>query len=255
MTIDVYTATGSKKGTATLPKALFEAPINEGLMHQALVRQQSNRRVGIAHAKSRGEIQGSTRKLFAQKGTGRARRGSVRSPLLRGGNKAFGPRSDANYFKDMPRIMRRRALSSCLSQQAKNGSILGLENYPDTIKTQDLEKLLKKLPVDLGRRILFVTAGRHNALTLSARNLQGVKTVQAAYLNPEDVLVARHIIFFVDALQRAEEVFGEKKQKIQKSEKAKEEEVDEKAKVAPKPKKTTKARKAASPSSSAKSSK
>jgi len=213
VTIDVYTATGTKKGTVTLPKDLFEVAINEGLMHQAVVRQQSNRRSPVAHTKTRGEIRGSTRKLFAQKGTGRARRGPVRSPLLKGGSKAFGPRSNANFTKDMPRTMRRKALFSCLSLQAKAKNIIGLENYPDTVKTKDFVKLLEKLPVDIGRNILFVTAGRHESLSLSARNVGKVKTILAAYLNPEDVLRARHIVFLVDAIKKAEEVFSNKEKK------------------------------------------
>ncbi len=208
MKVDVYTATGTKKGTVDLPAALFGASVNEGLMHQALVRQQGNRRNAIAHVKSRGEVQGSTRKLFAQKGTGRARRGSVRSPLLRGGGKAFGPRNDANFTKNMPRSMRRAALKSCLSLQAKNEKILGLENYPEEIKTKTVMELLKKMPVEIGRKIVFVLPGSHPSLARSVRNIPNIKTVQAAYLNPEDVLGAHHLIFFVDALKKAEEVFG-----------------------------------------------
>ena len=216
MTIDVYSATGTKKGTASLPKALFEAPINETLMHQAVVRQQSNRRSPVAHVKSRGEVQGSTRKLFRQKGTGRARRGSIRAPLLRGGGKAFGPRNNANFTKDMPRQMRRNALFSCLSLQAKQKNILGLESYPDTIKTKDMVALLGKLPVELGRRILFVLPEKHNALSLSARNVPGVKTILASYLNPEDVLTARHIVFVDGALKAAEDTFISKEAKEEK---------------------------------------
>lgn len=207
MTIDVYSATGAKKGTATLPKELFEATINDGLMHQALVRQQSNRRAAIAHVKTRGEVAGSTRKLFQQKGTGRARRGPANSPLLRSGGKAFGPRKVANFEKDMPKKMRRAALASCLSLQAKSKKIIGLESYPETIKTKDVVAMLSKMPVDLGRRILVVTPETHVPLALSVRNVPGVRIINAAYLNPEDVLVSHHIIFMVDALKKAEEVF------------------------------------------------
>lgn len=210
MTIDVYTATGEKQGTLELPAALFGAPINMGLMHQAVVMQQSNRRAAIAHTKTRGEIRGSTRKLFPQKGTGRARRGPVRSPLLKGGNKAFGPRNTANFIKKMPHGMRRAALLSCLSAQAKRGAILGLASYPDTVKTKAAAMLLRKLPVELGRPILVVTPGPHRGLMLSIRNLPRVKAIMAAYLNPEDVLKARHLIFLTEAITKAEEVFGKK---------------------------------------------
>ena len=208
MTIDVYSATGAKKGTATLPKALFEVPVNQDLMHQAVVRQQSNRRAPIAHVKSRGEVQGSTRKLFRQKGTGRARRGSIRAPLLRGGGKAFGPRNTRNFIKNMPRKMRRAALFSSLTAQAQNNTIIGLEGYDADIKTKTLYALLPKLPVDIGRKILFVVPERNEKLYRSSRNVQGVKTVTAGYLNPEDILGARHIIFVGDALKKAEEVFA-----------------------------------------------
>ena len=207
MNIDVYTSTGTKKGTATLPKALFEAPINEGLMHQAVVRQQSNRRTPVAHVKSRGEVQGSTHKLFRQKGTGRARRGSVRAPLLRGGGKAFGPRNTVNFIKNMPKKMRRNALFSSLSLQAKNESIIGLESFTEEPKTKKGQELLKKLPVELGRKILFVTPEKNESLTRSVRNIPNVKVVNAAYLNPEDVLAAKNIVFLVDAIKKVEEVF------------------------------------------------
>ncbi len=208
MTIDVYTAAGTKKGTVPLPKALFEGTINQGLMHQAVVRQQNNARRTIAHAKNRGEVHGSTRKLFQQKGTGRARRGPIRSPLLRGGGKAFGPRKNENYATRMPQKMRRAALISALTAQAKNGIIVGLENYPATIKTKDAQAMLLKMPVEFGRKILIVTPEKHKGMTLSVRNLPNVKTVMAAYLNPVDVLGSRHIIFMVDALKKAEEVFS-----------------------------------------------
>lgn len=207
MKIDVYTALGTKKGSLELPAVMFEAPIRKGLMHLALVRQQSNRRHPIAHVKHRGEIAGSTKKLFQQKGTGRARRGPIRSPLLRGGGKAFGPRNEANFRKEMPKKMRRAALFSCLSLRAKEGAILGLEDYPDEVKTKTCLALLKKLPIELGRKITIVLPRRHRGLELSARNLPGVKTLLAGYLNPEDVLGSKNIIFLVEAVRVAEETF------------------------------------------------
>ena len=129
MTIPVYSSTGEKQKSMELPMSLFGAPLNKGLMHQMLMLQQSNRRSAIAHVKHRGEIAGSTKKLYEQKHTGQARRGSIRSPLLRGGGKSFGPRSDANFTRNMPKGMRHAALRSFLSFQAKQCSILGLEVY------------------------------------------------------------------------------------------------------------------------------
>lgn len=209
MKIPVYSATGEKEKEFELPASLFGVKPNTGLVHQVLLLQQSNRRNPIAHTGSRSEIQGSTRKLYAQKGTGRARRGSIRSPLLRGGNKAFGPKKNANFMKRMPKAMRHQALCSCLSLRAREeGVFLGLEGYPETVKTKEFLALFKKLPVSLGRRILVVLSEKHRALTLSARNVPGVKTILAAYLNPEDVLVSRNIIFLEGAIEKAAKVFG-----------------------------------------------
>ena len=217
MNIDVYTATGTKKGTVALPKELFEAPVNEGLMHQAVVRQQSNKRKSISFVKRRGDIQGSTRKLFQQKGTGRARRGSVRSPILRGGSKSFGPSKLANYVKGMPKKMRRASLFSALSAQAKNGTIVALESYPDKISTSEAVKMLQKMPVNLGRKIVIVTPDKHAHLCLSTGNLHAVETVMVQYLNPELVLGASHLVFMVDAIKKAEEIFGGKtEEKVEK---------------------------------------
>lgn len=180
-------------------------------MHQALLRQQANRRQPVAHVKTRGEVRGSTRKLYAQKHTGRARRGAVRSPLLRGGGKIFGPRNTRNPGFDMPKKMRRAALFSCLSFQAKRGLIVGLQEYPDRIKTKDFVQFLAKLPVQKGRPILFVVAEQHRGLTLSSRNVPKLKVITAPYLNPEDILRSYHLIFLVDALKKAEEIFGKEK--------------------------------------------
>lgn len=209
MQTDLFSAIGTKVKEFTLPASLFEAPVNNGLMHQALVRQQSNARRSTAHTKSRGEVMGSTKKMFAQKHTGKARRGPVRAVGLRGGGKAFGSKKDRNYVKDMPQKMRHAALRSCLSLQAKQeGAILVLENYPATIKTKTLSALLGKLPVEQGRRILFVTAASHESLRLSTRNITGVKTVAASYLNPADVLGSKYLIFLEEAITVAEKMFG-----------------------------------------------
>ena len=210
MKIDLYSATGTKKGTLELPEGLFGARVNMDLMHQAVLMQQSNRRSAIAHVKNRGEVRGSTRKVYAQKHTGRARRGPVRSPLLKGGGKAFGPRNDANFTKNMPKEMRHAALRSCLSAQAKNGAILGLENYPETIKTKAFHGLLGKLPVQIGRRILFVVPEKHKALWMSSRNVPRIKVITAAYLNPEDVLNSKSIVFVGDSVERAAKIFASK---------------------------------------------
>jgi large subunit ribosomal protein L4 len=210
MIIDIFSSTGSKVKTMELPASLFGADVNWGLMHQMVTLQQANRRQSPAHVKTRAEVSGSTRKIVAQKHTGGARHGNIRNPLMRGGGKNFGPRNDKNYTKDMPQKMRQAALRSALTVQAGKGVILGLEGYPESIKTKAMSDLLKKLPVDLGRRIVFVMPAAHKQLQLSARNIEGVKTITANYLNLEDILNARHIIFVADAIEKADAIFGKK---------------------------------------------
>ncbi len=210
MTIDVFSATGSKVKSMDLPTSLFGADVNWGLMHQAVVMQQANRRQSPAHVKTQSEVQGSTRKIRAQKHTGGARHGAIRNPIMRGGGKIFGPRNIMNHTKDMPKKMRHAALRSCLSVMAEKGAILAIESFPDTIKTKTLTELLKKLPIEHGRKMLIVSPSEHKSLQLSARNIAAVETVRAAYLNAEEVLNARNIIFLVDAIEEADSIFGKK---------------------------------------------
>lgn len=252
MQIDVFSATGSKTKSMDLPASLFGAPVNYGLMHQAVVMQQSNARQSAAHVKTRGEVSGSTKKMFAQKHTGRARSGPLRSPTHRGGGKAFGPRNEKNFIKDMPKKMRHAALRSALSLQAEKKAVFGLESFPDEVKTKAVATLLKKMPLEHGRRILLVTPGTHTALYLSSRNVAGVKTVAASYLNTEDVLNARHVIFLTDAIAKAEELFGKKElaaklgRKIAKKEQSAEPKTEKKAAKKPAAKKAAPKKKAAS---------
>lgn len=210
MTIDVFSSTGQKGKQLTLPASLFGAEVNFGLMHQAVVRSQSSRRQSPAHVLTRSEVSGSSKKLFEQKHTGRARRGDVRSPTLRGGGKAFGPRNVKNYEKDMPKKMRHAALRSSLSLQAGKGIIIGLESFGDAIKTKALATLLSTMSITNIRNVLIVSKGVLKPLVLSARNLEGVTVMPASYLNPEVVLHARHLIFLTDAIDEADQLFGKK---------------------------------------------
>jgi large subunit ribosomal protein L4 len=253
MTIDVYSMTGQKGKSMELPESLFGADVNWGLMHQAVMLQQGNRRSSGAHAKTRGEVQGSTKKLFAQKHTGQARRGAVRSPLLRGGGKTFGPRNVANYERSMPKKMRHAALRSSLSLQAQKGNVIVLEGFADEIKTKTFAALLKKLPIEAGRKVLVVSPGKMKSLQLSARNVPSVTTVYASYLNPESVLNSRYLVFLVDSIKEAEAIFGKKDMLSQKVKPLAKKEVKEKAEKAPKaPKKVATKKPAAKKSASSK---
>lgn len=243
MTITVYSSTGAKKGTLDLPLDLFGGPVNQGLMHQAVLMQQGNRRGAVAHVKVRGEVVGSTKKMFQQKHTGNARRGPIRSPLMKGGGKTFGPRSIANFTRAMPKKMRHAAIRSCLAYQAKKGIIMALESYPEEVKTKTAATLLTKLPIDIGRPLLLVTPAAHKGLSLSMRNIPHVKTVLASYLSAEDVVHARAIVFVGDAIETARKVFVEGGEKAEKSAPKAEGETEEKA---PKKAKKTTTKKAPS---------
>lgn len=212
MNVQFYALDGAKKATRDIPASLLADRVNKGLIHQAVVMQQSNRRQSPAHVKTRGEVAGSTKKIYQQKHTGRARRGPIRSPTVRGGGKAFGPRNDKNYTKGMPKEMRHAAIRACITWQAQQGAILGLDSFPDAVKTKTVVTFLSKAPVEKGRRILFVLPGELPSLYLSARNIHRVRTVPAAYLNPEDLMLARSIIVVGDALEKAAEIFGLKKE-------------------------------------------
>lgn len=209
MKVTLYTQTGSKKGDATLPKELFEAKINEGLMHQAMVRQLNNARVDTAFTKMRGEVKGGGKKPYRQKGTGRSRQGSIRSPIHRGGGVTFGPRANRNYYKQMPKKQRRAALFSALSLKAKQEQVLVLESFESKEpKTKMFAEMLTKLPVK--RKILIVIPENDFVLEKSVRNLSSLRVVHSAYLNIVDLLWAETVLFLQPALVKAEEIFVSK---------------------------------------------
>lgn len=205
MKVDLYTQTGEKNGKVELNKAIFEVPYNEDLIHQALLRQHANKRVAVAHTKTRSEMRGGGRKPYRQKGTGSARQGSRRNPHFRGGSVKFGPRNVRNYTVAMPKKQRRKALFSALSVKAKNGNISALEKYEGDIKTKKFAQLLDKIKID--RNVLIVIPGKDNVIQKSTANLANAKTVIVNYLNIADLQKYKTILFLKDSLPKMEEVF------------------------------------------------
>ncbi len=186
---------------------VFGVPLNQAVVHQTLVRQLANARQGTSDTKTRGEVRGSTRKLFAQKGTGRARRGDIRSPLLRGGGVAFGPHP-RSYQQAIPKKMRRLALKCVLSAKASEGELMVVDRFPsEQPKTKEMAHILKALGIDSSA--LIVTNEPETNVVRSARNLQGIKTLPAALLNVADLLSHRVLIMTVPAVRRAEQLWGE----------------------------------------------
>lgn len=199
MEVSVLNKDGQEVNQIELPADIFEAKINRGLMHQALVRQLANARLGTHNTKTRSEVRFSTRKIYRQKGTGRARHGSRRAPIFVGGGIAHGPKP-RDYTKKMPRQMRRAALRSALSAKAKAGDILVIDEVTmERPKTKDMVALMRQLAGD--RSVLLLMADRDENVELSARNIPDVKTLRAMYLNIRDLLGFEKIVMPLAALE------------------------------------------------------
>jgi large subunit ribosomal protein L4 len=199
MRVPVYNMAGEEVSSIELPASIFEAKINRDLMHQALVRQMANKRLGTHKAKGRSEVNRTTAKAYRQKGTGRARHGSRRAPIFVGGGVAHGPQP-RSYAKDMPRKMRRAALRSALSVKAGNGDIVVLDEIQMEIpKTKEMVALVQRL-VD-GQSTLLLLADRDENVEKSARNIPSVKALRASYLNIRDLLGYNKIVLPLAALE------------------------------------------------------
>lgn len=206
MKVDLYTQQGEKKGQVELPKEVFEVPFNKDLVHQALIRQLANKRLATAQVKTRGMVRGGGRKPFKQKGTGNARQGTIRAPHMRGGGVVFGPSSEKNYIKDMPKKQRRKALLSALSLKATEGNVIALEGYEvEAPKTKELATLLGKLPIE--RSALIVMPGKNEKLQKSASNLPNAKTILANYVNIHDLQKYRTVVLFQESIDKLKETF------------------------------------------------
>lgn len=203
----LYNAEGIKVGDFDLQDDVFGIPVHEHVLHQAVVRHLANQRRGTASTKKRGEVRGGGRKPWRQKGTGRARVGSIRSPLWRGGGIVFGPKQ-RSYVQAFPRKMRCLAVKSAFSARAQTGDIIVIEDFQlEVPKTREVVKLLTTLDANQGSALL-VTEKSFPLLERSARNLPGVKLLLASQLNPYDILVADKIILTKDAVTRVGEVLA-----------------------------------------------
>jgi large subunit ribosomal protein L4 len=207
MEATVLNMDGQEVSQLDLPADIFEAKVNRGLMHQALVRQLANARLGTHKAKGRSEVRYSTAKIYRQKGTGRARHGSRRAPIFVGGGVAHGPQP-RKYKKDMPRQMRRAALRSALTVKAQSGDIVLLDEIDmERPKTKEMVALVQRL-VGKGHSVLILMAERNENVEKSARNIPDVKTLRASYLNIRDLLGYDKIVMPLDALNVIDGILG-----------------------------------------------
>jgi len=207
MKLDLYSKAGEKKGSIEASEALFNAPIRDEVVRLAVIRHLANARQANATVKTRHEVRGGGRKPWKQKGTGRARVGSIRSPLWRGGGILLGPSNDRNYSKAMNKKAYRAALVSSLSDKANKSLVFALEEMEmKKPSTKSFASLLKKLPEH--RSMLMVIEGTEEMIEKSAANLPNVKILNVIYLNPYDILKYDKVVFLESALKKAEELFA-----------------------------------------------
>jgi large subunit ribosomal protein L4 len=198
MQVDVFDTSGAVVGQVDLDETVWGIEPNVSVMHQALVRQQANARLGTHDTKTRGEVHGGGRKPWRQKGTGRARQGSTRSPQWTGGGVVWGPHP-RSYNQDMPRQMRRLAIRSALSAKLRDDRLTIVQGLAETEpRTKAMREVLGRFPAS--RSVLLVLPGRIASITQGAGNLPDVKTIQAPYLNVRDVLKYDRLVVTREAI-------------------------------------------------------
>lgn len=215
MQIDVVNTKGEVVGQTTLDETVWGIEPHMAVMHQALVRQQANARVGTADTKTRGEVSGGGRKPWRQKGTGRARQGSIRSPQWKGGGVVFGPHP-RSYTQAMPRQMRRLAIRSVLSAKLRDDRLTvvqGLDGIEP--RTKVMKTVLEAMPAS--RSVLIVTPENVDTIARAAANLPQTKTIIAPMLNVRDVLKFDRLIVTEDAIEVIEKLWALPEEKRQPS--------------------------------------
>ena len=206
MQLPVYDTTGKAVGKAEVSDAVFGVPVNQDLLHQALVYHQANQRQGSSNTLTRGNVSGGGRKPFRQKGTGRARQGTIRAPHMRGGGVVFGPHP-RSYRKRMPRRMRRSAIRMALSAKVAAERMLIVQNLEGIEpKTKVMAGVLAALGVSGSALVVMRDAAPEAARAV--RNLPRTKAVRADLLNVLDLLRYGTLVITPDAVQRAEELWS-----------------------------------------------
>ena len=199
--VDVINSTGKKVSQVDLNDEIFNVPVKKSVLHEVVTMQLANRRAGTASTKHRSDITGSGRKLFRQKGTGRARRGNIKSPLLRGGGVAFGPKPKSWAYK-VPKKVRKLALKMALSSKFKDDDILILDQFElDQIKTKAFSEIAGNLNMD---NALIVVDRQNENLELSSRNLSEFKVMRFEGLNVYDILKHRTLVLLEASVKAIE---------------------------------------------------
>ncbi len=207
MKTTVYNQEGKEVGEVSLPKAVFEVPFNADLVHQVMISQTANARQVSAHTKNRGEVRGGGRKPWRQKGTGRARHGSTRSPIWKGGGVSGGPRNDKNYERIIPQKMRRKALLMVLSEKAKHNLLVVLDSLNmEKAKTKAMAAMINKLPAGRASRLVAYNNGDKNVF-LAARNIVKTGASETRNLNVVNLLNYKYVVISKDGIEEIEKTF------------------------------------------------
>ena len=210
MKVDTYNQKGEVSGSAVLPKEIFQVPMNADLVHQVLISQRANKRQVSAHTKDRSEVRGGGRKPWMQKGTGRARVGSIRSPLWKGGGVTGGPRNEKVYEREIPKKMRRKALYMVLSQKVKNNLLVVLDKMEIKVpKTKEMAQIIEKLPA--GKASRLVVSSDNKNIFMAARNIKKTGVSEARNLNLVDLLNYKYLLISKDGIKEIENTFSLKK--------------------------------------------
>ncbi|MCD5381474.1 MAG: 50S ribosomal protein L4 [Candidatus Pacebacteria bacterium] len=204
MNAKVYSREGKETGDVTLPEAVFSVSWNPDLVHEVVVGMQANARAGTAHTKDRSEVRGGGRKPWKQKGTGRARHGSRRSPIWTGGGVTFGPRSEKDFSVKINKKVRAKALASVLSKKLVDNEVLFVDSLAmDEAKTKTAKEILTALAKGTGQEslatkrknaALLVLSERNLAVEKSFRNFGNIEVAQAKDINPVDLLTYKYVV-------------------------------------------------------------
>ena len=204
--VTIYNISGDQVGEIELSDDVFGIEVNENAMYEVVKNQLANKRQGTQSTKTRGEVRGGGRKPWRQKGTGRARVGSSRSPLWIGGGVSFAPKP-RDYSYRLPKKIRKLAMKSALTSKVNNDEIIVLDGLNISApKTKEMINILSNLNAD--KKALIVMDGRDDAVIKSARNIPGVKTTSVNTLNVYDILKYDKFIITKDAVQKVEEVYA-----------------------------------------------
>jgi len=199
--VNVINSKAQKVSQIDLVDAIFNIPVNGSVLHEVVTMQLASRRSGTASVKHRSDVKGSGRKLFRQKGTGRARRGDIKSPLLRGGGSTFGP-DPRSYAYKVPKKVRRLALKMALSSKLKQENLVVLDEFGlDTIKTREFVKVMNALNT---KNALIITEKKNETLELSARNVPNIKVLRVEGLNVYDILKYKNVVLLESSIKSIE---------------------------------------------------